>query len=401
MDRSASSSYTAEPASRENHGRRGAVRNQKQDAPMSTEVRRAEIDGLRGFAILLVVLFHYGARWPDLYPYQDSYANNFIVRHGFLGVELFFMISGYVIFMTLDNSRSLLQFLHKRWARLFPAMAIATMLILASAPLFPERPRGMPQLSDALPGLAFIDPYWLSILFKTRFNDIEASFWSLYVEVRFYILFGCLYFYIGRGKSIAILAAIAAAYISLDLIHARLAPGSSLVANLSYVVGDALVGKFLPWFLIGMLAYLKQGSANGMRINAAIALISIPALMLIRHGPLAAAIGAALIFLFLAVAWGSRLKWIFLGRGLGFFGMLSYPLYLIHENAGVSIIAQAGRLSWLPSIALPFLALACTAFPAFLIARHIEPALQKKLRPKLRNTAAPAVTGADSAGIRK
>jgi peptidoglycan/LPS O-acetylase OafA/YrhL len=123
--------------------------------------------------------------------------------------------------------------------------------------------------------------------------------------------------------------------------------------------------------------------------------------MLIRHGPLAAAIGAALIFLFLAVAWGSRLKRIFLGRGLGFFGMLSYPLYLIHENAGVSIIAQAGRLSWLPSIALPFLALACTAFPAFLIARHIEPALQKKLRPKLRNTAAPAVTGEDSAGIRE
>ena len=64
--------------------------------------RLAYLDGMRGVAILLVLLFHAFARWPDLVPYGDQYQSVPLFRVGFIGVNLFFIISGFVILMTLE-----------------------------------------------------------------------------------------------------------------------------------------------------------------------------------------------------------------------------------------------------------------------------------------------------------
>lgn len=60
--------------------------------------------------------------------------------------------------------------------------------------------------------------------------------------------------------------------------------------------------------------------------------------------------------------------------------MISYPLYLIHENAGVAIIIKMGRLTNFPNAALPFVTLAILVIPAYLIASYLEPALQRYLK---------------------
>ena len=60
------------------------------------------LDGMRGGAIILVFLFHAFARWPTIVPYRNVYADISCVKYGWLGVELFFMISGFVIFMTVS-----------------------------------------------------------------------------------------------------------------------------------------------------------------------------------------------------------------------------------------------------------------------------------------------------------
>ena len=65
--------------------------------------RLAYLDGMRGVAILLVLLFHAFARWPDLVPYGDQYQSVPLFRVGFIGVNLFFIISGFVILMTLES----------------------------------------------------------------------------------------------------------------------------------------------------------------------------------------------------------------------------------------------------------------------------------------------------------
>ena len=55
--------------------------------------RIAYLDGLRGVAIAMVLLFHAYVRWPELVPYGNAYSGRPWVAYGWLGVQLFFMIS--------------------------------------------------------------------------------------------------------------------------------------------------------------------------------------------------------------------------------------------------------------------------------------------------------------------
>ena len=73
----------------------------------------------------------------------------------------------------------------RRWTRLFPAMVVATVLVYATTGLFVHRPGGQPQPIDVLPGLLFLQPELLSAIFGTKVAAIEGAFWSLYVEVKF------------------------------------------------------------------------------------------------------------------------------------------------------------------------------------------------------------------------
>jgi len=110
--------------------------------------RLSYIDGMRGLAIALVVGFHAFSRWPELMPFGDNFQNFPIFQYGWLGVQLFFLISGYVITMTLERSSDLKKYLLKRWIRLFPAMAICSAIIFITAAFITERPAGMPAAVD-------------------------------------------------------------------------------------------------------------------------------------------------------------------------------------------------------------------------------------------------------------
>ena len=57
--------------------------------------------------------------------------------------------------MTLEKCDSFGDFIYRRWLRLFPAMLIASIIILATAPFLTARPAGQPVLLDTLPGILF------------------------------------------------------------------------------------------------------------------------------------------------------------------------------------------------------------------------------------------------------
>ena len=84
---------------------------------------RPEIDGLRAFAIIIVILFHFNESY---FPY------------GYLGVDIFFVISGFVITQSLfknyflDGKISIIQFYLKRFKRLYPALITVILFILIS-----------------------------------------------------------------------------------------------------------------------------------------------------------------------------------------------------------------------------------------------------------------------------
>lgn len=204
------------------------------------------LDGLRGVAIVLVIFYHTFTRWSEYTPYGNRFADFFLFQYGYLGVMLFFMISGFVILMSLEKTDRFMRFLYKRWLRLFPAMVIATILIYGTAHFLPERPWGIPIPVFTIPGLFFLDPSWVKVTTGIDVYPLEGSFWSLFVEWKFYLLFGFFYFTLGRINAILMITGFFLLSIIGDVLH-----------NADIVLLSQLLSfYYFGWFAIGALMYL-------------------------------------------------------------------------------------------------------------------------------------------------
>ena len=134
------------------------------DAARPTETtggapRVAVLDGLRALAILAVMAFHYTMRWTppqareDLYPYHGAFNHLPILGpmldYGWAGVELFFVVSGFVICMTLERSSGLWDFFRRRLARLWPAMLVCASITMLVAQFGPDQWKVGPALASS------------------------------------------------------------------------------------------------------------------------------------------------------------------------------------------------------------------------------------------------------------
>lgn len=341
-------------------------------------MRIKELDGLRGVSILLVVLFHYLSRWTELYPYHATYADFPLFKYGSFGVQLFFMISGLVIFMTLDKTKNVILFMKKRWIRLFPSMLIVTLFVLLSFKLFSSRPIGEPKWINSIPGLLLVDPYWLEKITKIPFASLEGAFWSLYVEFRFYIMFGLFYYFFDRKKAIWFLSIICLITMILEFIsHPKI---------LEFLFHDVLLGRYLFWFLIGIYCYeYMLGKLSDYKISLSLLLIGGLIYSLLKQ-PIDI-IGAELIclLLFVGLILSDKIKRVMGNSLFIFFGTISYPLYLIHENAGVSLIIDLGQFfPTLPHILLPIISLSIMSMLAYGEVRYLAPKITDLLKKLIK-----------------
>jgi len=341
------------------------------------------LDGLRGLAIVMVMLFHAYARWPELVPYGTSYAQVPLFRYGWMGVQLFFLISGFVIFLTLEKTRNFPDFMTRRWLRLFPAMLICSALVFSSAALFPERPGGALHWRDLLPGLSFIEPSWWEAALGAPQDMVEGAFWSLFIEVRFYAIAGCLYFWFGRDRTIAAIAALFAAALAYRVLH-DIAPAAHLAWFKLYV--DITKAQYFGWFAAGALYYEYYFHERRATLVWAIAcaLPSALSTWYVDRGDNPGALASALLlvlFFPLAVRW-RRLRSLLASKGLLWLGFVSYPLYLMHENALIACIIKLGRAApWLPPVLLPLAPVLALLALAWLVARYGEPRVRAWLHP--------------------
>jgi peptidoglycan/LPS O-acetylase OafA/YrhL len=140
-----------------------------------------EINGLRGLAILLVVLFHY-----EIYPFSG----------GFIGVDIFFVISGYLIGKIIENKNlnflNYKEFLFKRVKRIFPGLFFLLIIsfIFFSFLLSPEH---LIEFSKSLISNLLLIPnfyFWT----ESNYFDVSSNYkpllhtWSLGVEYHFYLI---------------------------------------------------------------------------------------------------------------------------------------------------------------------------------------------------------------------
>lgn len=154
---------------------------------------RQDIQFLRGLAVLTVVLFHLEV------PF---------FQNGFLGVDIFFVISGFLMAKLFDKG-STLDFYKRRLDRLYPAYAL-TLFVTLVAGSFIAIPVDFNQLFEqSISGLLFFSNiyYWSqnSYFDKAAFNPI-LNLWSLAIEVQFYIIVPLIYPILKRNKLMFILA---------------------------------------------------------------------------------------------------------------------------------------------------------------------------------------------------
>ena len=307
-----------------------------------TEKRNDVIDAFRGVAILSVMVFHYTVRWapPDygasnVYGYHFSYSP--FLNLGALGVELFFVISGLVIAMTVERSRDAVDFIAKRMARLYPAFLVAMLLTFAvthfaSVPSFRTSFWDLPANLTMVPG-------------EFRVRAVDGAYWSLAWELEFYFLVSIAFFFFRANfwMPIVVLMCLAVPLRCIGF-HADM-------------LDRLLVAKYAPLFLLGIggwLLLLKRRRKEGSAVLAvALVLCALDVGNYATHGMPVWAVSAYL-------TGGVAVMFVLLHTGFSFgpltwIGRVSYSLYLIHENIGVILIRH------LVSAGLPDMAAAVAA----------------------------------------
>ena len=349
--------------------------------------RRIEyLDGLRGVAILWVMAWHYTAPvYAASFPYGTAYARIPVLDHGWAGVNLFFLISGYVILLTLDRCSGFAEFMARRWLRLFPAMLIASLLIFGASQLIGSNmPHGRAEPADVLPGLTFLSPPFWEMILGYPVSELDGVFWTLYVEVGFYVIFGLLYFLMGWRRGLIALASFWLAVVTAS----RLAASMESPEAMKWIEPLQWLGaEYFGWFVSGALFLKAREERNDLLFVLAIiaGLASVLTSALWQPSDWISRVylfGCVAVF---AIAQRSRgFQELLAARILLLVGFVSYPLYLLHNELGVGLIATFTQGVPQPLWpVLPLMMIVVMLFLAWLVAKHAEPRFTALLRPLL------------------
>lgn len=312
------------------------------------------LDSFRAIAIMMVILFHFFSRWTNLYPYQDQY--NFF-RIGKFGVHFFFMISGFVIFFTLKKTKTLSQFWINRLIRLFPSMLFASVITYTFFSLFDTNflfPASH-YFKNILASLTFVQPDVLGSLVRNRveLDYISGSYWSLWVEIQFYVFASFIYFYYQR-KFYSYFFVIALLLIGLNFLLSHLYVDNFIIVKIKSLRSIFNLLDALPFFCLGAVFYVFYEN-NLNKIKNSIEQISIFLFFILflifkNYQDLEKLIlFIGFISLFIMMIYYPKKISFLNNKFLNIIGTSSYFLYLIHENIGVFLIHKNGiKLSFLP-----------------------------------------------------
>ncbi len=328
------------------------------------------MDGLRGLAILAVLLFHAYVSDPAHLPFGERYT--FIpIRLGWVGVQLFFLISGYVILMTLTKCSTIIEFASRRWWRLFPAMLIASFIILWFDLTVGVGPYTQRTWVNLLPGLLFVNPSIIHTLTGKVIDSMDVTFWSLYVEVCFYVVFSSAYFILGSTMAIVGVFVLFALTYFAELI----ASGGDLFSRAA-AAADWLGFIHFGWFASGAMFYRFSKDRSSVLFALAVAAGAVSAIT--AKYPLPEKLGLLfVVILFASAVLSLNIQRLLSSRILLFFGFISYPLYLVHNNILIGLMnLTASSMPSMPLILSPVIPLVVVVLVAWIIAKFGEPAFR-------------------------
>ncbi|MGW7672492.1 peptidoglycan/LPS O-acetylase OafA/YrhL [Streptomyces sp. 3212.3] len=353
----------------------------------SGPARLAAIDGLRMVAAVMVAAYHFlGTPTPhfwgrtalrDFAPLLHE-----ISRYGWLGVEFFFAISGFVICMSCWG-RTPAQFTVSRIARLFPAYWCAVLLVVALVLIsrmghWPAATRIDPR--TVLGNLTMAPgPLGLELVDKVS--------WTLWVEARFYLLMAVLLVF---GLSYRRVLAFCGAWLLAGVIALELK---------SPLLDEFILPRYTGLFVAGIILYLMHRFGQSLLLWLLLCFawsyeLTVLEFRVADHATVppgesppswvvcAAVLTVCLGLLALAGLQGplAKLRW----RWLITAGGLTYPFYLVHQSIGIplakGLVRAFPRLGPLPSIAV---SVSCMLGLSLLMHLMVERRLGRLLRHRL------------------
>lgn len=353
--------------------------------PATETFRLRGLDGLRAIAVTTVILFHLT---PGALP------------GGYLGVDIFFVISGFLITTLLLRERattgriSLPGFWARRARRLLPALALVVLAAATAAWVIGGDV--LVGIGRQMLGAATFSYNWLALASQTSYFDATTpelfrNLWSLAVEEQFYLLWPLLITVIAllprRAVRLAVILVLAigsiAAMVTLSLLGTeptRLYYGTD-THSFGLTIGAALAVLAVDWS--ARVLEWRRASRIILPVLGAVAVLGLLALswFLAEDSPLVFQGGLVIVALLTAVAIaGSVVPGSFLGRALDILplrvvGERSYGLYLWHWPAMVLVTAAAPALDpWV----IGGIALAITVVGATLSYRFIEQPVRRR-----------------------
>ncbi|MEZ0450693.1 acyltransferase [Sphingobacterium thalpophilum] len=290
---------------------------------MTASKRIFQIDLFRFIAASAVLLYHYlyrGYKAGNMSLLRFDGVGEYF-KYGYLGVDLFFMISGFVIAFSIKHL-SLSKFCYSRFRRLYPIYWLC-LLLTCGATYFWGAPRYQVTFSQLLANLTMAQK-----LFGV--GDIDGAYWSLYVELKFYLIIA-IFLIINRFKKI-----------SLDYLVC-----GWLLLYCLYLSIDGAVGR-IHW-----LERTFHSDFSPYIIGSTLVLFY--ALMLLVSCNRLEGLNSA--------------KWVKVG-------MLTYPLYLIHQHIGFILFNHLhpylNKYMLVTSVTLLMLAV------AYFLSEWAEPRIMKR-----------------------
>lgn len=314
--------------------------------------RLKNIDLLRGVAIIFVVLFHYTNHYSPEYLLRTDNWFLPIAKYGWSGVDIFFIVSGYCIALTIVKTSNFVEFSVKRFARIYPAYFFCGISTLIFFSFFDLPGREVSWFTG------FMNLIFANFIPGLNFKYIDGIYWALIVELKFYIFFGIIYFIFKNLNKAIIVWSIFAIILNLLLIFTEKVLFFSSIsphANL-FLIGLMvfnLRGKnFISYFLISSIAL------TNIFINERYANYEIYFLFLI-------------FITILILKININLKLNFLSR----IGLISFSWYLLHNAIGIIIIREFNKMG-LENYSI-IIAIIITLFFATISFKFIEIPLKK------------------------
>lgn len=290
------------------------------------------LDGFRAVAILMVVAFHYFHVFVK--KYSDAELSSFSFSFGGVGVDLFFMISGFVIFMTVTR-KDLKGFFISRVTRLYPvyifSVCLTAIVILSFGGWYSEL-----NLINFIKNLTMFQ-YYLGG------TNIDGVYWSLRVEVAFYFALAIIYYGFKREIFWPVLLVISFGSFLFNLC-------SQYIDSLPYfleLVHKVTISHFMPYFIIGMciyaLGFLKDKvlNINSKEYQLVVVSLIFALLDLFMNKTMTQFLVVFTAGLALFAMCKGRLslaRKILENKVFLFIGKISYSLYLVHQVIGYILI---------------------------------------------------------------